>query len=64
MESTFSDFSPVIINISNITLFDTNFGLYFTGFYLTKMLHFWNLNSGYEYFSNKRIYKHDQFFTL
>ena len=25
---------------------DTNFGLCFLGFYLTKMLHFWNLSLG------------------
>ena len=30
------DFRPVIINISNIALLDTNFGLHFLGFYLTK----------------------------
>ena len=35
-ESIASDFSPVIINISKKALLDTNFGLRFLGFYLTK----------------------------
>ncbi|CAH3183984.1 unnamed protein product, partial [Porites lobata] len=47
-ESIESDFSPVIINISKTALLDTNFGLHFLGFYLTKMLHFWNLKKPYQ----------------
>ena len=34
------------INISKLALFNINFDLHFLGFYLTKMLHVWNLSSG------------------
>ena len=63
-ESIASDFSLVITNISKIELLDTNFGFRFLGFYLTKMLHFWNLSSGQEYISNEQFYKHGHILTL
>ena len=67
-ETIASDFSPVIIlkihYTSKIALLDSNFGRRFLGFYLTKILHFWNLSSGYGYISNKRFYKHDHILTL
>ena len=44
-----------------ISPLDTNFGFNFLHFNWTKMLHFWNLCSVWEYISNKQFYKPDQF---